>query len=164
MKHLFCLASVMGLLSVSGVEARQNNKPDAKAAAGAHATVVAELQQVHTLLIQAKHDYNGHRATAADHVHKALHAMNHNNKTTTAKRNVQQQTVNKPANTNNKPANANAIKETQTASDAQLKEALTGLHSVQNQLASLPKGPKHAEIEEHVKKAIHELHTALKIK
>jgi hypothetical protein len=156
MKHLFCLAAVAVLLSITGVEARQNKKVDGQAVAGTHATVVAELQQVHTLLVQAKHDYDGHRASAAGHVHKALQAMNHN-KTATAKRNVQQQTVNKPANTN-------GIKETQGASDTQLKEALTGLHSVQNQLASLPKGPKHAEIEQHLNKAIHELHTALKIK
>jgi hypothetical protein len=168
MIHRICLmslASVAALLFVCGVDARQNkggptNKPAGQAAQATHAALIAELQQIHTLLSQAKHDYQGHRASAAGHVHKAIHALNHGNKTNAT---GQQAKPNKPA-TVNKPANTNAIKETQAASDTQLKEALAGLNSIQNQLASLPQGPKHAHAQEHLKKAINELNTALKIK
>jgi hypothetical protein len=184
MTYRIGLASLAALLLACGVEAQQTPgkkgpNPAAQAAAAknqaTHAALIGELQQAATLLEQAIHDYDGHRAAALHGVHQAMHAlkhdMHHHNKTGAT---VKQP---KPANpttggtaaapqqqTANKPKNTNANKETQAASDAQLKQAMTGLQSVLNQLGSLPQGPKHVHAEEHVKKAIHHLHTALEIK
>jgi hypothetical protein len=161
MNHRIWLWSVAVLATVllaGSVEAKRN-KGEAKAEAKAtHATLIAELHQIMGLLHQAKHDYEGHRAAAMEQVHKAIealeHDMHHHNKTKPGTPGA--------AAHHAKPGNSN--KEPQAESDLQLKEAITGLQAVHGQLASLPKGPKHAHAEEHIHKAIHDLHVALKIK
>jgi hypothetical protein len=166
MKHHIQLGSLAALttLLLAWNAAAKPNPVNSQAAAAAHAALIAELQQINGLLTRAKHDYEGHRAAAVNQVHKAIHALQHHIKAGAA---GQPAKASNPTTTGipAQPANVgNANKEPQAESDTQLKEALTGLKTVHSQLTSLPQGLKHKLAEEHIRKAIHELHTALKIK
>jgi hypothetical protein len=124
-----------------------------------HATLLNELHAIHNTLVQAKHDYDGHRASAVGHVHKAMHEL-HQEMAHFNKQAAQQLKVPKVTE-----PTAQALKqEGQAASDAALQQSVTNLKTVHQQVVTLSQGPHHGQVVHHLNKAIHELHTALKIK
>jgi hypothetical protein len=124
-----------------------------------HATLITELQQIHTYLANAKHDYNGHRASAVSNVHSAmseLHKeMGHFNKQAAA-----QVKLPKPALINS----TQRSQEDQAVSDKVLAKGVADLTTVHQQVQGLSKGPHHAQVLQHLTKAVHELNTALKVR
>ena len=62
---------VLGLLTVATLEATTF----AETTIGEKGTVLHELRAAHKLLIEADHDYDGHRLKAAEKVHKAIHDL-----------------------------------------------------------------------------------------
>ena len=112
------------------------------------AELIQELRSAHKLLVEADHDYDGHRAKAAAEVHKAIRELEgkHHSKKPHA-------TVAKT-----KPAKEPAVHEPQATSDAQLQQAQAILQGVQSKMNSYPK------VTANVTAAITEISTALKIK
>ena len=94
-------------------------------------TALENLRQAHRLLVKADHDYDGHRARAAEEVHKAIRELegkHHAKKVQTGRGprcRHQAPKVKQPA-----------IHEAQASSDAQLRQALTILQGVQAELNS----------------------------
>ena len=130
---------------------------------GNSTAALAALQQAHTLLAGANHDYDGYRAKAEHHITQAMHELGHQHGATGAGTTHKGGTA--PANQGAAaPANkgaavqGNANKEPQAQSDAQLKQALQLLSGLQGHLPNTHKAAA------HVQSAITELNTALKIK
>jgi hypothetical protein len=151
-KWQLALSAALGVALVStsvsaapGATRPNTGKTHPKGTANANTNAVTVLHQVHGLLATANHDYDGHRAKAVHHVSQAIHELGGTHKGT-----------NKGANAN---ANGNgpAIREPQAQSDAQLQQAIQLLNGLQGQVAN-------AKAAEHLKEAIAELNTALKIK
>ena len=110
----------------------------------AHAVVLEDLKKAHHLLVEAKHDYDGHRAKAAHEVHKAMKELGYNHKSTgTAK----------------SGARGTGTKENQAVSDGQLREAHELLRKAEAYL-----GKHHPKAHANVRAAIGEIATALQIK
>lgn len=142
------LALLVGL-ALESVSPGQTVVPQPGAKKWEKAELVAQLRSAHKLLAEADRDYDGHRARAAEAVHKAIRELvgNHHPK--------------KPA-TGTAAAVAKkppAIHEPQAASDAQLRQAQGILQGVQGELSA-----HHPKAADHVGLAIGELNTALKIK
>src|SRR5579883_758797 len=119
-----------------------------QSAATAHRKVVlSQLHAAHKLLIQADHDYDGHRARAAGDVSRAIHELSGRH--------------HKPGTAAKKPGNAVAAntgkkhKMPQAQSDAHLREASQILTTVS---AQLPAGHRASR---HVHDAIAQINTAL---
>jgi hypothetical protein len=130
--HAFGLM-ILGLLAVraSAQTAQQE----------AHAVVLEDLKKAHHLLVEAKHDYDGHRAKAAHEVHKAMKELGYHHKATgTAK-------------------SGGGSKEDQTVSDGQLREAHELLKKAETFLTK-----HHPKAHANVRAAMGEIATALKIK
>jgi hypothetical protein len=143
-------ALVGGMLSTTTAAVPGSTKSTTTQPANAN---VAALHKAHKLLETALHDYDGHRGKAAHLVKEAIHELsgNHQAKTKAAGAGANK---NAPA-----AAQANANKETQAQSDEQLTEAIKILTAVEGNL-----GTSHPKAAEHIKEAIAELNTALKIK
>jgi hypothetical protein len=121
------------------------------------ALIVAELEHAKTLLEKADHDYEGHRAKAHEETRKAIHALTHHHAANPEKK--AEQKVAAAA----KPAGAPKLP--QEESDKHLREALTKLKEAEHLLAEHKGGGEHhVKAMADVKSAIHEVHTALKIK
>ena len=132
-------------------------------------TQVAELNTTIKLLQAADHDYQGHRAQAVHDIHQAIHALhptaNHNKssatggkvtgKTVTGKTVTGKTITAKTVTAKSQGAN----KEPQAVSDAQLKQAITQLNTVQGQLKAAPPAALHS-----VQAAVKQLQVALTIK
>jgi hypothetical protein len=133
----------------------------------ANPTLAAELHATRTLLQNADHDYQGHRAMAVHHVGKAIHVLGgHHHHTQTGSTNKPTAT---PAVVNPQAAaqagNVQGVKNPlpQEVSDAHLKQALQQLQTIQQQLANST-GKNHGQAAGELQNAIAELNTALKIK
>jgi hypothetical protein len=117
------------------------------------AELVKELRAAHRLLAEADRDYDGHRARAAEAVHKAIRELVGNHHPA------------KAAGSGAAGAAAAAVKkqpaihEAQANSDAQLRQAQGILQTVQAELNA-----HHPKAATHVTLAIGEINTALKIK
>lgn len=116
------------------------------AATGPYAAQVKELHAIAHLLNLANHDYKGHRAKAVHEIHLAIHILHpgHHKKHNPDKKGPT------PKGGNNEP---------QSVSDAQLRQAIDGLKTVQGQLGS---APPHALAA--TRAAIHQLQIALTIR
>jgi hypothetical protein len=112
-------------------------------ATAGHGGVIQELHAVASLLNKADRDYKGHRAAAVADIHKAIHALGGEHKKHKGPK---------------KPTGGG--KEPQDVSDGQLKHAIKQLEGIEKQLGA-HKGAAKAKVD--IKKAIHNLHTALKI-
>ena len=117
-----------------------------------HATTVEDLRQAHRLLVEADHDYDGHRARAAEAVHRAIRELEgrHHGRSISAA-----PTVTHKLATAKRPANH----ESQATSDAQLRKARADLQWALNHISG-----RHPKAAAHVKHAIREIDTALHIK
>ena len=128
-----------------------SNPGAAKNAATANKNaVVAVLHQAHALLESANHDYDGHRAKAAEQIMHAIHALGHHH-------HHGQHAALQAAQQLAGAIGGGAIKEPQAQSDAQLKQA-------GQLLASLNGSVPNAKAAEHIQSAINELNIALKIR
>jgi hypothetical protein len=108
--------------------------------------VIKELHAAHKLLVEADHDYDGHRAAAAEAVHKAI-------------KEIEGKHHAKKPHTGAPVAKQPKIHEAQSNSDVPMKQALSILQGVQGEVSA-----KHPKAVEHVSKAIGEINTALKLK
>jgi hypothetical protein len=118
----------------------------------ANSGVTAALRQVHTLLATADHDYNGHRAKAAQHVAQALRELGGHHAGTNHKAGTG------PGRAAGQNAAGNRARLPQAQSDAQLQKALQMLSGLGGQIQNHPNAAG------HVQSAITELNTALKIR
>jgi hypothetical protein len=123
-----------------------------KGANTANSGATATLRQVHTLLATADHDYNGHRAKAAQHVTQALRELGGHHAGANHKAGTGQ---GRAAGQN---AAGNRVRLPQAQSDAQLQKALQLLGGLGGQIQNHPTAAG------HVQSAITELNTALKIR
>lgn len=130
--------------------------------AAVHVPIVQGLHQTKALLNAANHDYEGFRAKAVHEVTKAIHALDPPNVRTAPKK-AAQITPAPPAGQAAPAVKPAAVKEAQAASDKQLQQAIQQLKMLLGQLEALPASPRAAIAVGHVRGAIHELHTALKI-
>ncbi|MEI7684547.1 MAG: hypothetical protein WCL32_05935 [Planctomycetota bacterium] len=114
---------------------------------GAASTIHKELEIVRTQLNQADHDYKGHRAAAVHQITHAIHLLQHGQHHPNPSRHF---TAGK------------GHRESQAKSDAQLRHAIQELNQIAVQLhrSNLP---HHAQALTAVKRAIHDLHQALKV-
>ncbi len=122
----------------------------------AHAELIKTLRTAHRLLVRADHDYDGHRAKAAEEVHKALKELGYQHKKAQPGSPAANGTVASP-----KAAKTGQAKmhEPQANSDVQLREALQLLQGALTQM----KG-RHPKATANVKAALVEINTALAIK
>ena len=113
----------------------------------AHAAMIEDLKKAHHLLAEADHDYDGHRAKAAEEVHKALKELGHHHKPAagTAK--------------SSPGTGSTGSKEDQAASDAQLREAHELLVKAETFLTK-----HHPKAHANIQAAIGEINVALSIK
>jgi hypothetical protein len=137
--------------------------PKATANASPYAAQIAELRSIRTVLEQADHDYQGHRAAAVKLITAAIHALRPPKATTGAHHQAHAGagTANKGA-TPHAGAKSTGNSEPQAVSDAQLKQAMNALTVVQGQLAS--GSGNAATAAAAVQKAVQELQVALSIK
>lgn len=129
----------------------------ASAQATPHAELIKTLRHAHWLLAHADHDYDGHRAKAAEEVHKALKDLGYQHK--------KPQPGLAPAKGAGVPPQAAPGgqpkgHEPQPNSDTQLREAKALLEGALTHI----NGSRHPGAAANLKAAIFEIHTALKIK
>jgi hypothetical protein len=135
----------------------QSPAPKPVAEKGEWAPILKQLHAAHRLLITADHDYSGHRAKAAEEVHKAIEELaghHHAKSAQPGSTSTGTVGVNRPAKTGE-----GHVHEPQGNSDAQLKQAQSILESVQGELSS-----RHPKAAANVQAAITEITTALSIK
>jgi hypothetical protein len=171
---LSLLSGVVALLAVATPAGAISRPKPTTSGAGGGAGVIAELQAAKQLLMRANHDYQGHRARAVGHVTAAIHALaggqgahkqqSHmgQHKGGQAKKGQQkpgQALKAHKAGQAKKPMGGGGMTEPQAVSDAQLRQAIQQLATVQRQLTG-----HHAKAQSHVGNAIQELHVALQIR
>jgi hypothetical protein len=144
----FSMAVVLcvGLVSPASAQATATTSPNA--------AIIKSLRQAHHLLVRADHDYDGHRAKAAEEVAKALRDLGYHHKktvtTTPAAAVVTNPTVH---------AGQPKLHESQGSSDAQVQQALQILQGTVSQLSG-----KHPKALANINAAIGQINTALKLK
>jgi len=143
-------AFLAGLALVSPAVAQTTEGP----ALPAQAEVVKALRLAHKLLVEADHDYDGHRAKAAEEVHKALKDLGYRHKKPLPGSPLANGTA-APKTHSGQPA----VHEPQANSDAQLRQAQEILQGVSKQL-----GSNHPKAAANVNAAIGEINTALSIR
>jgi hypothetical protein len=121
-----------------------------------HAELIKTLRRAHKLLVEADHDYAGHRAKAAEEVHKALEGLGFHHKKVQPGTTAGNGTV-VPPQTAHPPQPK--VREPQANSDAQLRKARKHL----KEALTLFSGT-HPKATGNVEKAIGEIDTALGIK
>ena len=114
----------------------------------ANMQIARELEAVRALLNKANHDYNGHRAAAVHEVTHAIHILEHGK--------------HHPNPGNHFIAAQGRIREPQQVSDVQLQQAILALQTIAVQLHGT-NGQHHTQAALVVKKAIYNLHVALKV-
>ena len=129
--------------------------PTAATASTANSQLVQALASARTLLATANRDYEGHRASAAQEVRKAMAALGYRRQKTQAAAVVNAGAVANPG----AAAGQGAIRKTRANSDAQLGQARQILQGVLAQTSvSRPKASA------HLKAAILHINTALSLK
>jgi hypothetical protein len=117
-----------------------------------NAEVIAQLKSARALMHKANHNYKGHRAKAMHQTTQAIHALGGGGK--------KKDPAAPPKVT---PPTGKRTPEAQAISDAQLRQAQTDLKAILTTLNSLPAGAGRAKAINHIKKAIADLDTALKV-
>ena len=158
----------LGLASVASAQTTTITPPITGTANQSRQSEMASLRQAHRLLAEADHDYDGHRAKAAEEVHKAImdlreahHAKSdqsgpgHEGTARTGSGHVERSAHAVVGGTNQ----TGKVREPQATSDSQLRQALSLLQGVQPELTS-----QHPNAATNVAAAITEINTALGIK
>ena len=158
----FCFFAII-LVSTTPAEAAKINNKSARTGTNTSSlfsTQVAELNTTIKLLQAADHDYQGHRAQAVHDIHQAIHALHptaNNNKSSAKGKQVTGKNV--TAKGKNLAKGQGENKEPQAVSDAQLKQAILQLNTVQGQLKAGPPSALNS-----VQAAVKQLQIALTIK
>jgi hypothetical protein len=153
--------AALAFLAVATIPAEAAVPGQGKGAkASPFAQQVAALRQARELLIQADHDYKGHRAEAVKLVTAAIHAL-HPPKANGAHKGTAKGAAAK-AHTAAKNASGNSMP--QATSDAHLQQAMTAIATVQTQLAGAGGQGAASSAAASLQKAVQELQTALSIK
>ena len=152
----FAIMAIILVTTSPADAAKINNKPGTKInkSKNLFSTQVAELNTTIKLLQAADHDYQGHRAQAIHDIHQAIHALH-----PTANHNKSSAPGGKVTGKNVTAKGQGANKEPQAVSDAQLKQAIAQLNTVQGQLKAAPPAALHS-----VQAAVKQLQVALTIK
>ena len=148
------LAISMSFAGLASTAAAQTTNAVTPATSSANAALIKTLREAHHLLAHADKDYDGHRAKAAEAVHKALKDLGYHHKKAQSGTPPANGSVVSPKTTH---AGYAKMHEPQANSDAQLKLALQLLQGVQF-------NGKHPKAAGHVQHAIREIDTALAIK
>jgi hypothetical protein len=143
------------LCSTAGIAAQT---PKLKAANLPAAQVIVQLKSIRKLLQGANHDYEGHRAKAVHEVTKAIHLLEG-----TPLPKAQKLAKTNVAGGGNGGAGVGGVHEAQAASDMQLKQALTGLQTLQTHFNGSTAGVN-GDVNTAITTAVSELETALKIR
>jgi hypothetical protein len=141
-------------LSLASLVSAQPVTTTTSAIGTAKHAVLQSLRQAHKLLVNADHDYDGHRARAAEEVHKAIRELEGKHRVNKAQTGMAPVVTTKPAKVRQP-----AMHESQANSDAQLRQALTILQGVQTELNS-----HHPKAFANVTAAIGQINTALRLK
>jgi hypothetical protein len=112
------------------------------------------LRQAHRLLVEADHDYDGHRARAAEELHKAIRELEGKHHANAVQPGIAPTVTSKPAT-----PNSAAHHESQGNSDAQLRQALQLLQGTMPHLSG-----NHPKAATRVNAAIREIEISLKLK
>jgi hypothetical protein len=152
------IAAFLGSLSLASLASAQTVATPPAAGTAKHA-VMESLRQAHRLLVEADHDYDGHRAKAAEAVHRAIRELEgkHHGKKVQAGSVAAAgagAVISKPAKVKQP-----AVHEAQANSDAQLRQAQAILQQVQAELNA-----HHPKAVAHTTEAITEINTALSLK
>jgi hypothetical protein len=149
------LALVVSFAAASTAAAQSAPQPGAKKLEKAE--LISELRSAHKLLAEADRDYDGHRAKAAEEIHKAIRELRgkqHAKAAEAGSAPAAAVVVTKPPKAKHAGAH-----EPQADSDAQLSKALAILAGVQAELTA-----HHPKASANVLAAIAEINTALRIK
>jgi hypothetical protein len=144
-------ASIVGLLAylvVAGTASAKTAKLVANA--GDKAQMIGTLESAHRLLASADHDYDGRRAKAMEEIKKAIHELGGGKEKTVAATAMVKEPRMKVAKAH--------VKESQAASDAKLREALSMISGVGSGMGS------HHKAAGHVSAAVGHLNAALHIR
>jgi hypothetical protein len=146
----------VAVLAVQSISRAQPTQQNQGAGRGQRTEIVTQLRAAHKLLVEADHDYSGHRARAAEEVHKAIHELTgpHQPKPSGSGGAPKGVTANKPSKVSER-----SDKEPQANSDAQLQQAQSILQSALGEVNA--RNPKAAT---NVQAAIAEITTALSLK
>ena len=157
----------IGLAPVASAQTTLTKTPVTGTSPTGQSTAMQSLHQAHKLLAEADHDYEGHRAKAAEEVHKAIRELEskHHHKGAGAESvaegaahaGTSQKGLGHEAATGAKKTGK--TREPQATSDSQLKQALTLLQAAQSELAS-----QNQKAAANVTAAVAEIKTALSIK
>jgi hypothetical protein len=142
-----------GALNLASWSAAQTTVAPPASGTQKHAAL-ENLRQAHKLLVEADHDYDGHRARAAEEVRKAIRELEGKQRAKKVRTGATPAVTVKPAKVKQP-----AMLEPQATSDTQLQQALQLLQAAVPEVNS-----KHPKAEANVAKAIQELTIALKIK
>lgn len=164
---LSVLLAGIGLASVASAQTTTTKPAVTGTSPTGQSTAMQSLHQAHKLLAEADHDYEGHRAKAAEEVHKAIRELEskHHHKGVgaesvtegTAHTGTSQKGLGHEAATGAKKTGK--TREPQAVSDSQLKQALTILQAAQSELAA-----QNQKAAANVTAAVSEIKTALSIK
>jgi hypothetical protein len=121
--------------------------------------VIAALRSAMSLLAQADHDYQGHRARALGHVGTAVRHLE-----PAAVRRNQPNPAMAFQNAGNGAGAGKKNAMPQATSDAHLRNAMQQLNAVHTQLTNFGSTPNHARARGSVQNAIQELNIALNIR
>ncbi len=150
------LALVVGL-AVNSASYAQATSTVPSAHQGQKAALIKQLRCAHKLLAEADHDYDGHRARAAEEVHKAIRDLEGKHRSTKVHTGT---TITPPVVTTKPPhVKRPALREPQGTSDGQLRQALSILQTVQTELNG-----HHPKAAANVAAAVGQINTALSIK
>jgi hypothetical protein len=152
-KHGRSKLAFLGILGLASFASAQTLVVTSAGSAAKHVEL-QDLRQAHKLLAEADHDYDGHRARAAEEVHKAIRELESKHRPKKVVTGQSPVVTAKPVKVKQP-----AVHESQTTSDAQLRQALQLLESAAPEINS-----KHPKAASNVAAAIQELNTALKIR
>jgi len=134
--------------------------PSLKSSAhGKSAAEIGELHKAKAILEKADHDYDGHRVKAIEDIDKAIHALHHHSAAAGKSKAPESKVSGKSEGSRSKVA--------QKKSDEELHEAAKILEAVEKQLHEKHAkggGEHHAKAAKDVKRALEQLHDALKIR
>ena len=160
-RNLCCLMGLSISLFFAGLASTASAQTTTPVKESPHAELIKTLRHAHRLLVHANHDYQGHRAKAAEEVHKALRELGFHP--------PKAQPASTPANGNVVPPQAAPAAHTgqpkmyelQANSDDQMREAKLHLEKAFKHLTRTGKHPKATA---NVQTAIAEVDMALGIK
>jgi hypothetical protein len=154
------VSSVLSLAFLASAQAASAQASTTAATPAAHAGLISSLRHAHSLLVHADHDYDGHRAKAAEEVHKALVDLGYHHKKASSTASVVKGAAVSTPGAAAVASGKHHMHESQAKSDAQLKQALQILQEASSVLGN----GKHPKANANINAAIAQINTALSLK